>query len=117
MNEARRLAVPRVVWITYREPVGYHSPSGASNAATFAANNRILRLQLASARWPELSLLDWNAYSAAHPEWVTYDGVHLTVAGAARGSSSRALAAMDRRPCPAAIGRPVTAGGWCAPPV
>ncbi|MCB0966250.1 MAG: hypothetical protein KDB37_05395 [Ilumatobacter sp.] len=119
MNEARRLAVPRVVWITYREPVGYHSPSGASNAATFAANNRILRLQLASARWPELSLLDWNAYSAAHPEWATYDGVHLTVAGARAAAEfiSRALAAMDRRPCPAAIGGPVTAGGWCAPPI
>ena len=118
MEAARHVGIPRVVWITYRETVGYTAPSGASNAATYAANNRILRAERASGRWPELTILDWNAYSAAHPEWVTSDGVHFTVAGAHAAAAfvSRALASYDRRPCPAGIGGPSTPGGWCATP-
>ncbi|MAT06184.1 MAG: hypothetical protein CL424_14185, partial [Acidimicrobiaceae bacterium] len=118
MAAARHVGIPRVVWITYREAVGYHAPSGASYAATYAANNALLRAELASARWPELTLLDWNAYSAGHPEWVTSDGVHLTISGARAAAEfiSRSLAAQERRPCPAGIGGPTTSGGWCRAP-
>lgn len=118
MEAARRVGIPRVVWITYRESVGYTSPAGASNAATYAANNAILRSEWASARWPELTLLDWNAYSAGHPDWVTSDGVHFTVAGAREAAMyvSRALASYDRRTCPSGIGGATERGGWCALP-
>lgn len=32
----------------------------------------------AAASHPELTVLDWNAYSASHPDWFQTDGVHLT---------------------------------------
>ena len=118
MQAARHVGILRVVWITSREGIGYTAPSGASNASTYAANNAILRAEAASDRWPELTVLDWNAYSARHPDWVVSDGVHLTVAGARAAAEyvSRALASYDRRVCPTGIGGAIERGGWCSLP-
>lgn len=114
---ARVAGIDRVVWITYREPVNYSSPSHVSNAATFAANNRFLSAALASGAWPELRLLDWNAHTAGTTGWLTSDGVHFTIDGAREAALfiSRALAHNDRRPC-GAIGGHTDPGGWCADP-
>lgn len=38
-------------------------------------------LDQATARWPQLQLVDWNDYSAGHPDWFQTDGVHLLDAG------------------------------------
>lgn len=117
MEAARLAGIDRVVWLTYREPVTYRSPSELSNALTFAANNRTLRALAASGGWPELQLLDWNAHSAGMDDWVTSDGVHITPEGARAAAAflSRALAHYDRRPCGAA-GGVTEPGGWCADP-
>jgi hypothetical protein len=84
MAEARAQGVARVVFLTFRENVGYVGPGGASNAAVFARHNADLRA--ATVKHPSLYLADWNGHSAAHPEWFYADGIHLTPAG------SRALA-------------------------
>lgn len=117
MQAARIAGIDRVVWLTYREPVTYSSPSQLSNAITFAANNRTLRAASASGAWPELRLLDWNAHSAGRTGWMTSDGVHVTVTGAREAALfiSRALAHYDRRPC-GEFGGVVDPGGWCADP-
>jgi hypothetical protein len=118
MSRARAKGIDRVVWLTYRETVGYVSPGGASNQATFAANNGHLVSVLVSGRYPELILADWNAYSRWRPSWLTGDGVHLTAEGAPEAAMylSRKLAFLERRPCPPDIGGPTTPGGWCADP-
>ena len=118
MSRARAKGIDRVVWLTYREKVGYVSPGGASNQATFAANNAHLVSVLTEARYPELILADWNSYSRWRPSWVTSDGVHLTAQGAPEAAMyvSRKLAFLERRPCPPDIGGPTTPGGWCADP-
>jgi lysophospholipase L1-like esterase len=116
MQAARARGISRVVWITYREPVSYTSPSHASNAAAYVAANATLRSEAESGNWPELSLFDWNAYSAGQSGWLASDGVHLTVEGARQAAMwvSRSLAHADRRPCPAGIGGASAPGGWCA---
>jgi hypothetical protein len=118
MHAARSKGIRRVVWLTYREDVGYTAPYGASYAATYAADNAILRAERTSGRWPELILLDWDAHTAGHPEWVASDGVHFTAEGAREAARfvSRALAHYDRRPCPTGIGGATAPGGWCADP-
>lgn len=118
MSRARAKGIDRVVWLTYRETVGYVSPGGASNQATFAANNRHLVSVLMSGRYPELVLADWNSYSRWRPSWLTSDGVHLTTQGAPEAATylSRKLAFLERRPCPPELGGPTTPGGWCADP-
>jgi hypothetical protein len=118
MTLARAKGIDRVVWLTYREQVGYVSPGGTSNQASFAANNRYLRSVLASGRYPELILADWDGYSRWSAPWFAADGVHLTIAGAPQAAMyvSRKLAHLERRPCPGAIGGPATPGGWCADP-
>ena len=118
MTAARANGTRRVVWLTYREPVGYTSPRGASNASTFVANNRHLDVALASGSWPELELASWNTYTANRSSWLTPDGVHLTYQGGRGAASyvSRKLAALDRRVCPDGAPGPATSGGWCADP-
>ena len=35
------------------------------------------RIREAPGRWPNVTVADWNALSAAHPEWFVKDGTHL----------------------------------------
>jgi hypothetical protein len=57
-----------VFWLTLREAEG---PFPLINAQLYAALSR----------WPQLQLVDWNHYSANHPEWFQTDFVHLLDAG------------------------------------
>jgi hypothetical protein len=118
VRAARARGIPRVVWLEYRELVGYTSPAQASNATTFAANNATLRALVASGAYPEVTIAEWYRYSSTHPGWFTADGVHVTGSGPREAAAyvSRTLAFLDRRPCPAGLGGPVTPGGWCASP-
>ena len=45
----------------------------------YAAKNAVL--VAAAQHHPELRVLDWNSYSAAHPEWFQTDFIHLRPAG------------------------------------
>lgn len=38
-------------------------------------------IEAAAAHHPELSVIDWNAYSRNHPEWFQADGIHLIWSG------------------------------------
>ncbi len=118
VGAARARGIARIVWIDYREAVTYSSPQQASNAATFAANNRTLRSRVASGRYPEVHIADWNSYTAGHASWLTADGVHVTFTGARAAAEyiSRTLAFLERRPCPDGIGGTLATGGWCAEP-
>ncbi len=118
VRTARARGIERVVWLTYREDVGYVSPSSVSFAATFAADNRVLRAASASGDYPELIISDWHGYTRDNAGWLTADGVHLTVDGARAAAeyASRKLAALERRQCPPGIGGATTVGGWCADP-
>ena len=118
ITTARRKGIERVIWMTYRESVGYAAPAGAANNSTFVRNNLTLEAAIASGKYPELVLADWRTYSQTRTDWVAADGVHLTPAGARAAAeyTSRKLASLHRRPCPPGIGGPVTAGGWCADP-
>lgn len=67
---ALRIAGAREVrWLTLRE-----------TKLQYARMNGVLRD--AAARHPELTLVDWNAYSGNHPEWFQSDGEHLGYGGA-----------------------------------
>jgi hypothetical protein len=58
----------QVLWLTLREVRDpYPELNGVLHAAT--------------ARYPQLSLLDWNAWSGNHPEWFQGDGIHLDPTG------------------------------------
>ena len=57
-----------VLWLTLRE---VHDPYPAFNGV----------LHDAADRYPQLTLLDWNAYSGNHPEWFQGDGIHLDPTG------------------------------------
>jgi hypothetical protein len=63
-----RAGVTRVLWVNMREAQGQYP---AMNAELLAA----------AGRYPQLTVIDWNAYSVDHPEWFQTDGMHLLEAG------------------------------------
>ncbi len=114
---ARDRGISRIVWLTYREPVSYRSPLGASSAATFATNNIALRDAVSSGSYPEITIADWNTYTANQATWFADDGVHLTPTGARYAAQyiGLTLASLGRYTCPTpAASDP---GGWCAEPL
>ena len=79
LDALRDAGVEHVLWLTLHL-TPKHTTYATMNAAIAAA----------AAHHPELSVLDWNAYVAPHPEWFQADGVHLT------GDGPRALAEFVR---------------------
>jgi len=68
LKALRRAGVQHVLWLTLR-----------ASRHDYVDMNRALR-EIASAD-PQLTVVDWNAYSRSHPDWFDSDGVHLTPAG------------------------------------
>jgi hypothetical protein len=59
----------RVLWVNFHEVQGQ-----------YPAMNQVL--VAAAQRYPQLSVVDWNAAAAGHPEWFQTDGIHLVYSGA-----------------------------------
>ena len=102
-----------VVWLSYREGVGYTAPDGSTANEAFVKNNETLRAKVASGAYPDVVLADWYGYTAGEAqagEWLTDDGIHLTRVGAfAVGDYiSRVIAADRGAPVPTTVaaGRP-----------
>ncbi len=74
IDEIMRAAVAQgaqeVIWVTLRQSPPYPALYAEIDA----------QIDQAAARWPQLRVADWNAFSAAAPWFV--DGPHLTDAGA-----------------------------------
>ena len=68
LDTLRRDGVKHVLWVNLHEV-----------QPDFATKNAILAA--AAKRHPELRILDWNRYSAGHPEWYQNDFIHLMPAG------------------------------------
>lgn len=61
--------VEKVIFLTDRVPRKWQVPNNTA-------------LEQGVARYPNAVLIDWNAYSADHPEWFWKDGIHLRPEGA-----------------------------------
>jgi hypothetical protein len=114
VNEARRLGILRIVWMTYRVDISYVSPNGAGNDGTFRSNNLLLAQKLATGQYPDVSVADFNSYTRTVPEWFVADGLHYRQLGAwgVADYLTRKMAFLDRRACPF----PVTPGAVAADP-
>ena len=99
---ARAKGARTIVWLTFREGVGYVNPSGASANEAFVKNNEILRQKVASGQFPDVVLADWKSYTTTTSGWLASDGIHLTLAGSygAADYISRMLAHLENRACP-----------------
>jgi hypothetical protein len=70
LSELEAAGVKHILWSTL-----HVSPEHTSYALFNSA------LVAAAASHPDVTVLDWNAYSTPHPEWFQGDGVHLLGAG------------------------------------
>lgn len=90
MTEALAQGVERVFWLDLRLTTTY-----PVYQRYYEASNRALGA--ARARYPQLTVLGWNDYSAGRTSWFERDGIHLTGVGALElGRFIRA--AIDGRP-------------------
>jgi hypothetical protein len=69
LNAFASAGVKHVWWLTLR--AAHHPYVGMND-----------QLAAAAQKHPELTVIDWNAYSRSHPDWFQGDGVHLLRAGA-----------------------------------
>jgi hypothetical protein len=102
VHRARQLGYERIVWYTLRSDVDYVSPDSLGFHETFAATNAVVRSRLATDRYPDVVLADWDDYTADRQEWFATDGVHYRNVGAwaAADYLSRKMAFLDERSCP-----------------
>lgn len=68
LDTLRDHGVQHVLWVNLHEV-----------QPAFVARNAVLAA--AAAHHPELRVLDWNSYSAGHPDWYQNDFIHLIPAG------------------------------------
>jgi hypothetical protein len=94
VERAREMGYRRIVWWTLR-----------AVDRGFASRNTVIRAELASGRFPDVVLADWDRYTTGVPQWFTDDGVHFRPIGAwaAADYMSRKLAFLEQRPCPAPL--------------
>jgi len=79
--EARRQAIPHVVWLTLRDhDVSYQDPQERANVDGYQDDNLVL-YEKADALGGYLQIADWATFAWDRPEWFEYDGVHLTEDG------------------------------------
>jgi hypothetical protein len=99
---ARAKGAMTVLWLTYREDVTYENPQGVRAAEAYVKNNATLRAKTARPEFSDVTLLDWDSYTAPVPSWLANDGIHLTLTGAHGLGDyiSRMIAHLDGRPCP-----------------
>ena len=92
VGRARQLGYRQIVWWTLRAV-----DSG------FAARNTVIRNELATGKYPDVVIADWDRYTANRPQWFVADGVHFRPLGAwaAADYLSRKMAFLEHRPCPA----------------
>jgi lysophospholipase L1-like esterase len=69
LHAMRKAGVSRVLWLTLR----------AERQSYLAMNDDLGTL---AKRFPELTVVDWNAASRSNPGWVQDDGIHVTNQGA-----------------------------------
>jgi hypothetical protein len=69
LRAMRNHGVKHVVWLTLR---AVYKQYVDINHAIYAAKQK----------WPIMTVLDWNRYSAAHSSWFSGDGIHMTGTGA-----------------------------------
>lgn len=104
VGTARDLGYRRIVWLTLRhEGVTYESPGDVGYGAVFERNNATLAELIAGGGYDDVTFADWATYARDHPEWFAPDGIHLRTLGtyAAADYTSRLMAHLDGRPCPA----------------
>ncbi len=99
---AREAGARHIVWLTYREGVGYVAPDGSTANEAFVRNNRTVRERLATGEYPDVVLADWATYTTAVLDWLEQDGIHLSPTGAwgVADYVSRTVAHVLAMPCP-----------------
>ena len=91
LDALREHGVEHVLWVNLHEV-----------QPEFVTKNAILTA--AAKRHPELRILDWNSYSAGHPEWYQNDFIHLMPAGGVAIASWLHTAILDTlHPDPALV--------------
>jgi hypothetical protein len=78
--EARRQAIPHVMWLTLRTDVTYQDPQERASADGYREDNRVL-YEKAEQLGGYLQIADWATHSADRSGWFFGDGVHLTTEG------------------------------------
>jgi peptidoglycan/LPS O-acetylase OafA/YrhL len=102
VEAARRHGVSRIVVLDWRESLAFPVAGSRGKVSVYTRFNEIIRQELSSGSYKDVTLLGWHAFTATHPEWFRSDGIHTNLAGTVVLGEfiSGSLAAIEGRPCP-----------------
>ena len=91
----------RIIFVEYRESLAYPAPGGKGKISVYTSFNKTIRARVATGKFPEVTLLPWNSYTASAGEWFRSDGIHVNLEGtlALGAYISDTLAALEGRSC------------------
>jgi hypothetical protein len=110
---AREKGAKHIIWLNYREGVGYKLLTGEPADESFVKNNQTLRDKVASGAFPDVLIAQWYPHTKDDNGWISRDGIHLTLEGALGVADyiSRWIAFVEGQPCP----MPTVPGGAVEP--
>jgi peptidoglycan/LPS O-acetylase OafA/YrhL len=101
VRAARDAGISRIVVLNFRESLAFPLAGSGGTQSVYGVFNNVLREKVASGLYPDVTILDWNMYSAAATDWFRSDGIHVNLPGAlALGEYiSDSLATVANAPC------------------
>lgn len=119
VKAARRHGVSRIILLDWRESLAFPLAGSRGKTSVYTRFNELIRGELASGDYADVTLLPWHAFTASHPEWFRSDGIHTNLAGTLVLGEfiSDALAALEQRPCAGKTSSSSAAAVCVLPPV
>lgn len=101
VESVRRHGASRLVLLNFRESLAFPVPGSRGKESIYGVFNDVVSERLATGNYPEVNVLDWNAFSATANSWFRSDGIHTNLAGTLGLGSfiSESLATIGGLPC------------------
>jgi peptidoglycan/LPS O-acetylase OafA/YrhL len=98
---ARRHGADQLVVLNFRESLAFPASGSKGRESVYGRFNDIIDARLATGKYPEVKVLDWNGFSAASKDWFRSDGIHVNLGGSLGLGVfiSESLAALAGLPC------------------
>lgn len=97
----RRHGADQLVVLNFRESLAFPASGSKGRESVYGRFNDIIDARLATGKYPEVEVLDWNGFSASSKDWFRSDGIHVNLGGSLGLGVfiSESLAALAGLPC------------------
>lgn len=81
VDSVRRHGADQLVMLNFRESLAFPATGSKGRESVYGRFNDIIDARLATGKYPEVKVLDWNSFSATSKDWFRSDGIHVNLGG------------------------------------